>query len=298
MASNVTYVGDSTFADTHLPTPGKTLWGMDTLVRHVSGGAPNLIAYLNSLAQSQIYYYLTAGSGTTQTSGSLVVGNKYTITTFVAGDNFTNVGGTDTTGSVFIATGPTPTTWTNGSTLTLNAAAYYLQIWEDDKNPVFPTVTLQYKGLVAGIPDPFVSGESTDKTMTKSATNISITFWDYTLQQSVTKSVNATLNMQYRARRTTWKWIYFSTTTQSGTSLSYVPPTNPKYTTLDISNPDTVNIYSIITADGNNNFGSGVPLALATALATTPYLEAVSSAQPVWGSPYIEVTDVVDQLLE
>lgn len=57
------------------------------------------------------------------TSGSLVAGRTYTITTFVALDNFTNVatvisGVINTTGCVFLCTGTTPTNWTHGSTLT------------------------------------------------------------------------------------------------------------------------------------------------------------------------------------
>ena len=54
---------------------------------------------------------------TTQTSGTLVKGKQYRIVTFVAGDNFTNVGGTNVTANIFTATGTTPTTWTNVSTL-------------------------------------------------------------------------------------------------------------------------------------------------------------------------------------
>jgi len=58
----------------------------------------------------------------TQTSGVLVVGEEYTILDFNAGDNFSNVatvvsGTINTTGCVFIATGTTPTTYSNGSTL-------------------------------------------------------------------------------------------------------------------------------------------------------------------------------------
>ena len=58
-----------------------------------------------------------------ETSGLLIVGRKYTINTFVAGDNFTSVasvvsGTINTTGCVFIATGITPTVWTNESILT------------------------------------------------------------------------------------------------------------------------------------------------------------------------------------
>lgn len=53
----------------------------------------------------------------TQTSGSLIVGQKYYISDFNAGDDFTNVGGTNVTGAIFTATGTTPTTYSNGSTL-------------------------------------------------------------------------------------------------------------------------------------------------------------------------------------
>lgn len=56
----------------------------------------------------------------TQTAGSLIVGGNYTITTFVSGDHFDNVGGTDITGSTFTATGTTPSTWTNSSLVTRN----------------------------------------------------------------------------------------------------------------------------------------------------------------------------------
>jgi hypothetical protein len=67
--------------------------------------------------------YITGNALNVATSGLLIVGRKYTITTFVAGDNFTSVasvvsGTINTTGCVFIATGTTPTTWTNLSVLT------------------------------------------------------------------------------------------------------------------------------------------------------------------------------------
>ena len=79
---------------------------------------------------SKVYKALLSQSGngtTTQTSGVLVVGKRYAITTFVAGDNFSNVanvvsGTINTTGCEFIATGTTPTIYTNGSTLTDTAA--------------------------------------------------------------------------------------------------------------------------------------------------------------------------------
>jgi roadblock/LC7 domain-containing protein len=58
--------------------------------------------------------------GYSQTSGSLVIGIRYIITTYVAEDDFTNVGAaSNATGVVFTATGTTPTVWTYGSTISL-----------------------------------------------------------------------------------------------------------------------------------------------------------------------------------
>ena len=53
----------------------------------------------------------------TQTIGALVIGQKYYISDYNAGDIFTNVGGANVTGTIFTATGTTPTTYSNGSTL-------------------------------------------------------------------------------------------------------------------------------------------------------------------------------------
>lgn len=52
----------------------------------------------------------------------LIIGESYTITNYVSGDSFSNVanvtsGVIDTTDCEFIATGETPTNWSNGSTL-------------------------------------------------------------------------------------------------------------------------------------------------------------------------------------
>jgi len=59
------------------------------------------------------------------TSGSLVVGKRYVITTYAASDDFTNVGAaSNATGVVFKATGTTPTTWSNGSTVSEEDATY------------------------------------------------------------------------------------------------------------------------------------------------------------------------------
>jgi len=62
-------------------------------------------------------YKYVGGSQTALTSGTLTIGKAYIIDTYVSGDDFTNVGGTNVTGNEFIATGTTPTTWTNSSSL-------------------------------------------------------------------------------------------------------------------------------------------------------------------------------------
>ena len=62
------------------------------------------------------FKYLGA-SQTDLTSGTLIIGKEYIIDAYVAGDDFTNVGGTNVTGDVFVATGTTPTVWANSSSL-------------------------------------------------------------------------------------------------------------------------------------------------------------------------------------
>jgi len=68
-------------------------------------------------SNANIPFKYEGASNTALTTGSLVVGKEYIIDTFVAGDDFVNVGGTNVTGTVFTATGTTPTTWTNSSSL-------------------------------------------------------------------------------------------------------------------------------------------------------------------------------------
>ncbi|MFA5341806.1 MAG: hypothetical protein WC332_08520 [Clostridia bacterium] len=55
---------------------------------------------------------------TALTAGTLVTGREYIIDTYVAGDDFTNVGAASNASGVrFVATGTTPTTWANSSSL-------------------------------------------------------------------------------------------------------------------------------------------------------------------------------------
>jgi len=62
-------------------------------------------------------YCYVGASQTALTSGTLTVGKTYIIDDWITADDFTNVGGSNVDGTVFVATGTTPTTWTNSSSL-------------------------------------------------------------------------------------------------------------------------------------------------------------------------------------
>lgn len=109
---------------------------MDSEVLKIGAANPNNIppfdmtvyrcAYFNrAMSESDISTLISRGvtagdqsaSQASITAGPLVIGNRYRISSFVAGDDFTNIGATNATGNEFVATGATPTAWTNGSTL-------------------------------------------------------------------------------------------------------------------------------------------------------------------------------------
>jgi hypothetical protein len=80
-----------------------------------AGYTPELALSVPGLAPTGGTFILGYGSAT---SGTLTSGKRYKISTFVAGDDFTNVGASDNvTGIIFTASGTTPTDWTNSSTL-------------------------------------------------------------------------------------------------------------------------------------------------------------------------------------
>jgi hypothetical protein len=82
-----------------------------------STGTTSTISNASELVFAALVHRLTA-TVSSQTSGTLTIGKPYKIVTFVAGDNFTNVGASsNASGICFVATGTTPTTWSNGSTV-------------------------------------------------------------------------------------------------------------------------------------------------------------------------------------
>ncbi len=78
---------------------------------------------------------VSPASQTAQTSGTLVVGKEYTIDDWITNDDFTNVGGANVDGTIFVATGTTPTTWTNSSSLRRTGATLWLasESWQSNK---------------------------------------------------------------------------------------------------------------------------------------------------------------------
>jgi len=66
---------------------------------------------------AELPYKYIGASQTEQTSGTLTIGKAYRINDWITDDDFTNIGGTNEDGNEFVATGTTPTTWTNSSTV-------------------------------------------------------------------------------------------------------------------------------------------------------------------------------------
>lgn len=72
------------------------------------------------------------------TSSPITIGTTYYIDTYATGDDFTSVGApSNTQGTKFIATGTTPSIWSNGSQLTTVPAAPYVNILENTLGYVY-----------------------------------------------------------------------------------------------------------------------------------------------------------------
>ena len=68
------------------------------------------------LARGNDLGFVDEWGGATATSGTLTVGKRYRLRDWITGDDFTNVGAASNADGVeFIATGTTPTTWSNSS---------------------------------------------------------------------------------------------------------------------------------------------------------------------------------------
>jgi hypothetical protein len=126
-------------------------------------------------------------SNTVLTSGTLTIGKRYKIVDWITDDDFVNVGGTNADGTIFVATGTTPTKWTNsstviavGSTLSLTPSGMNGTYWYDPDQSVSATVSgatlsippasnlgaMQWNGLTSKITYVHTNGLTGDKTWT------------------------------------------------------------------------------------------------------------------------------------
>jgi hypothetical protein len=82
-----------------------------------------------------------------------------------------------------------------GDTTTYNGQTFYLQSWSDDKDQTYPTISLNYKGLFAGIPDPIISFTTLNQIITKVTTTTygDITqIYSYTTRTITTRYISTT----------------------------------------------------------------------------------------------------------
>jgi hypothetical protein len=122
-------VDAGTFADTTDYSVKSSILGSYNGSQYFLNGSISMCRIFNyALTPTQVVNYsnnayaieaIDKGYNGVLTSGALISGKIYRINTFVAGDDFTNIGGTNVTGNVFTATGTTPTTWTNASSVVL-----------------------------------------------------------------------------------------------------------------------------------------------------------------------------------
>lgn len=157
-----------------------------------------------------------------------------------------------------------------GQTTTYNGNTFYLKNWSDDKDQVYPTVSLTSIGLFSGIPTELVSVSE----ITQSGTI------------STTTPEEATRTFTYRTFQTVTRYI---TTTA---------PTSATYTTPAVAVDPVIFKSEIRTASGALYLGS-VPAGLLTALTPsgTDIQTTMSYSQPVAGVSLYECEDVCTALL-
>lgn len=112
--------------------------------------------YRALLSQTGVF----TGTSIATFNGALIVGETYTITNYVAGDDFSNIanvisGSINTTGCEFIATGEVPVIWTNSSQLESsgNIVAQVLENtlgFDIEWSIVSPGVYVGYKNYAGG----------------------------------------------------------------------------------------------------------------------------------------------------
>ncbi len=156
---------------------------------------------------------------------------------------------------------------------------YYLQSWRPIEHPFAPGFSLTYKGVQAGIPDPFPNNSRCEILSSISAEKLSIS-------HAGKRIISATREIKYISPQTNYRYI------------SESEPQATKYGAVrGIKTNEVQVIDSRIIAsydDGTTQPFVGIaPAALATALFVTPSVFVIGpSATKVFGTPYWECEEV------
>lgn len=191
-------------------------------------------------------------SQTVLTSGTLTIGKKYRIDTYVTGDDFTNVGASSNASGVeFTATGTTPTTWTNASSLRqVGCVAEYLPQnagamgWLESQNGLHgitsgnPIAISGYRDYKSGISTTAVQFVNTQKAF-------------HNLKQIIVKNNYAGTNTIYLGTTTNANEIINGVSINNGETKvidvnSYSATTRSLYVKAGYSNIDVTFIYEKI----------------------------------------------------
>ena len=176
-----------------------------------------------------------------------------------------------------------------GATYTFNSGTYYLQSFEPNDDPVFPEVTMHYKGLHGGIPPPKSSGATIEQNITVAASASD----DDTDAGSALGTINgvdvqtAERQIRYFTRRAETLYI----TTSRPTSASYGIDAD-----VDIYVDSSVIRATDINGKNYVFSGTNAPAAIVTALTPATTVQSFMQCNPVVGSPYFECRDVATKL--
>lgn len=181
-----------------------------------------------------------------------------------------------------------------GDTFTYNGHVFYLQTWENDDHPYKPTVTLNYKGLVEGIPDP----TSIDD-MSIQSVNISADFDPpVTVGKETVRWIDASGTLQYltsdvKASSATREIEFYS----PQTTWRYIRGSRPVFSTYNsVNGREPIVIRSVTRLDNGRVYTGNVAVAVASALGRVASNKVVGpNATPVHGTPYFECQDVVQR---
>lgn len=137
------YIRNGVNLDSAITIPGYKSIGYnsdsDTSILSEKNGLGDITEIGGGLAY-KVYTALLSQGGTSNLTSydntgkgySLVIGRSYEITTYNSNDDFTNVGApSNATGVKFVATGTTPTIWTNVSVIRVDDGAPIVNILEN-----------------------------------------------------------------------------------------------------------------------------------------------------------------------